>query len=100
MPQDAVSVLQKRCGGVPAGGQQIVRDFGAVRTPEFFVFGKDRKLIYQGNFDDSPEGKKITKHYVEDAIAAALAGKKPAVEETAPVGCMVRYVRMRPTGKN
>ena len=79
--------------------QQIVRDFGAVRTPEFFVFGKDRKLVYQGNLDDSPEGKKITKHYVEDAIAASLASKKPDVEETAPVGCMVRYIRMRPAPK-
>ncbi|MBC7855705.1 MAG: thioredoxin family protein [Pirellulaceae bacterium] len=79
--------------------QQIVRDFGAVRTPEFFVFNKDRKLVYQGNCDDSPEGKKITKRYVEDAVAAALAGTKPAVEETAPIGCMVRYIRMRPTGK-
>jgi len=80
--------------------QKIVKDFGAARTPEFFVFGKDRKLVYQGNFDDSPEGKKITKHYVEDAVAAVLAGKKPSVEETAPVGCMVRYIRMRPTGKS
>ena len=79
--------------------QQIVRDFGAVRTPEFFVFGKDRKLVYQGNLDDSPEGKKVTKHYVEDAVAAALAGNKPAVEETAPIGCMVRYIRTRPAGK-
>ena len=79
--------------------QQIVREFGANRTPEFFVFGKDRKLVYQGNFDDSPEGTKITKHYVEDAVAAALAKKKPEVEETAPVGCMVRYIRTRPTGK-
>lgn len=79
--------------------QKIVRDFGAIRTPEFFVFGKDRKLVYQGNLDDSPEGKKVTKRYVEDAVAAALAGKKPEVEETAPVGCMVRYIRMRPTGK-
>ncbi len=79
--------------------QKIVKDFGAVRTPECFVFNKDRKLVYQGNLDDSPEGKKITKHYVEDAVAAALAGKKPAVEETAPIGCMVRYVRMRPAEK-
>lgn len=79
--------------------QKIVKDFGAVRTPEFFVFNKDRKLVYQGNFDDSPEGKKITKHYVEDAVAAALAGKKAAVEETAPIGCMVRYIRMRPAAK-
>ena len=79
--------------------QKIVKDFGAARTPEFFVFNKDRKLVYQGNFDDSPEGKKITKHFVEDAVAAALAGKRAAVEETAPIGCMVRYIRMRPAPK-
>lgn len=79
--------------------QQTVRAFGASRTPEFFVFNKDRKLIYQGNLDDSPDGSMVTKRYVEDAVTAALAGKKPAVEETAPIGCLVRYLRTRPAGK-
>lgn len=80
--------------------QQTVRAFGATRTPEFFVFNKDRKLVYQGNLDDSPEAKKeITKRFVEDAVTAALAGKKPAVEETAPIGCLVRFLRTRPAGK-
>ena len=78
--------------------QKVAQAFGATRTPEFFVLGKDRKLIYQGQLDDSPEGGKVTQRYVEDAISAALAGKKPAVEETAPVGCLVRYPRMRSSG--
>ena len=81
--------------------QGTTRAFGATRTPEFFVFNKDRKLVYQGNLDDSPEGKKeIKHHFVEDAVAAALAGKKPEVEETAPIGCLVRFLRTRPAPKN
>ena len=77
--------------------QKTARAFGATHTPEFFVFGKDRKLIYQGSLDDSPEGTKVNKRYLEDAVAAALAGKKPEVEETVPIGCLVRFVRMRKT---
>lgn len=66
---------------------------GATRTPEFFVFGPDRKVVYMGTIDDDPEGKRVTKRYVEDAVEAALAGETPAVAETAPVGCLVKYPR-------
>ena len=45
--------------------------------------------------DDSPDGKKITKRYVEDAVAATLAGRKPEIAETPAVGCAVRYVKER-----
>ncbi len=75
--------------------QQVARSYGATFTPEFVVLNKDRKVIYLGAMDDSPDGKKITKHYVEDAVAAALAGKLPEVKETPAVGCAVRYVKTR-----
>jgi len=45
--------------------------------------------------DDSPDGKNITKRYLEDAVAAAVAGRAPPVTETPAVGCAVRYVRER-----
>lgn len=32
--------------------QKIGREFDANVTPEFFVFGKDRKLVYKGAMDD------------------------------------------------
>src|SRR5207253_8421029 len=59
--------------------QQVARSFGATFTPEFVVLNKDRKVVYLGAMDDSPDGKKITKRYVEDAVAATLAGKSPEV---------------------
>jgi peroxiredoxin len=75
--------------------QQVARSYGATYTPEFVVLNKDRKVIYLGAMDDSPAGNHITKRYLEDAIAAALAGKQPDITETPAVGCAVRYVKER-----
>jgi len=75
--------------------QQVAKSYGATFTPEFVVLNKDRKVIYLGAMDDSPDGKKITKRYLEDAVAAALAGKLPETTETPAVGCAVRYVKDR-----
>lgn len=75
--------------------QQVARSYGATFTPEFVVLNKDRKVVYLGRMDDSPDGKNITLRYLDDAIAAVLAGKSPTVTETLAVGCAVRYVRER-----
>lgn len=77
--------------------QQIARSYGAVRTPEFFVLNKDRKIVYTGAMDDSSDGKNVTKDYLREAVAAALAGNTPETQETPPVGCNIRYQRQRRT---
>lgn len=79
--------------------QKVAKDFGATRTPEIFVFNKERKLVYQGMFDDSPDGKKVTISYVKQAVTETLAGKTPAVQETAPVGCLIRFAKTRGKSK-
>lgn len=70
--------------------QQTAKSWGITFTPEFVVLNKERKVVYLGALDDSPEGKKVTRKYVEDAVAAALAGKLPETAETPAVGCAVR----------
>jgi peroxiredoxin len=75
--------------------QQVARSYGATFTPEFVVLNKERKVVYLGAMDDSPDGKNVTKRYVDDAVTAALAGKLPQTTETPAVGCAVRYVRER-----
>lgn len=75
--------------------QQIAKDFGAGFTPEFFVLNKDRKIVYMGAFDDSPNADKVKKKHVEAAVAAALTGKLPEVKETVPIGCRIRIERRR-----
>ena len=77
--------------------QKIARDFGAVYTPEFYVLDGQRKVAYMGAMDDSPDGKNVTKRYVEAAIEAVLASTQPEVAETPAIGCRVRYERQRRT---
>jgi len=75
--------------------QQIARDYGAVFTPQFFVLDSERKIAYMGGMDDSSNAKAVTQRYLEDAINAVLAGRRPAVDEAPAPGCRIRYARER-----
>ena len=82
--------------------QQLGRLLGATRTPEYFVFNKDRKLVYMGLLYNSPakmDPGGSVKHingepsefYVQDAINNTLAGKAVKTPETRAHGCSVKY---------
>ena len=84
--------------------QQLGRELGATRTPEYFVFDKDRKLIYMGALYDSPA--KMNKdgsikhingdpkeYYVNNAIQSTLANNEFNPKETRAHGCGVKYVQ-------
>jgi peroxiredoxin len=75
--------------------QKIAKDYGAVFTPEFYVLDRDRKVVYMGAMDDATDAARVTRRYVDEAIAAALAGKKPELTEVIARGCRVRYARER-----
>jgi len=70
---------------------KIGKDYGATRTPEFFVIDKSRTIRYHGALDDNQTESKVSKTYVKDAVDALLAGKEVAVPETRPVGCGIQY---------
>jgi hypothetical protein len=75
--------------------QKIGKAYGANYTPEFFVLDRDRKVVYMGSLDDSLDPGQVKTNFVEAAISATLAGKKPATAETVAKGCRVRYARER-----
>ena len=75
--------------------QKMATAFGATVTPEFIVLNRERKVVYLGALDDSSDPLGVKVRYVEEAIAASLAGKTPAVAETPPRGCRVRVPRKR-----
>jgi peroxiredoxin len=72
--------------------QDVALTYGALRTPHYYVFDAQRKLRYTGRMDDNPRnpGQEKT-HELRDAIDALLAGKKPPVEMTNPIGCNVKW---------
>jgi len=72
--------------------QDIARAYGASRTPEFFVFDKDRLLRYHGAPDDNYESPaRVTRKYLREALDALLKGGHPALAETPPKGCSVKW---------
>ena len=71
--------------------QSLARALGAERTPEVFVFDRDRRLVYHGAIDDSRDDDASRSSYLRDALDAVLARRRPAVAETPPVGCTVKW---------
>ena len=79
--------------------QQIARQYGAMATPECYLLDQKRDIRYMGSIDDSPDGKNIGERYLEHAIEALLGGNAPAITETVPIGCRVRFERVRRSRK-
>jgi peroxiredoxin len=71
--------------------QQTGRDYGATVTPQLFVLDRERKIAYMGKFDDNIEPEKVRRKYVEDAVRALLAGRRPEPSETRATGCGIEY---------
>lgn len=72
--------------------QEVARAYGALRTPHFFVFGQDRKLVYTGRGVDNPrEPQKVTTHDLDNALTELVAGKQITTPLTNPVGCNVKW---------
>lgn len=71
--------------------QEIARQLGAKVTPEYYVFNKDRELIYRGAMDNSNNAKNADENYLKAAVEAALKGSKPETVSTKARGCGVRY---------
>jgi peroxiredoxin len=69
--------------------QAIGRTLGASVTPEFFVFNKDRKIVYMGAMDDDQNDPKTD--YLSNAVDATLKGATIETTETRARGCGVRY---------
>jgi peroxiredoxin len=72
--------------------QVVAKAYGALRTPHFFVFDKDRKLVYTGRGVDNPrETDKMTVNDLENALEELIAGKKITAPLTNPIGCNVKW---------
>jgi len=72
--------------------QEVALAYGALRTPHFYVFDADRKLIYTGRGVDSPKDtSKMTVNDLERALEEHLSGQPVSVPLTNPIGCNVKW---------
>jgi peroxiredoxin len=72
--------------------QEIALDYGALKTPHFFVFNESRHLIYTGRAIDNPkDSSKMTVNDLENILDKHLEGKDICPKVTNPIGCNVKW---------
>lgn len=73
--------------------QEVAMAYGALRTPHFYVFNKQRKLVYTGRGVDNPrEVAKMTVNDLDSALADVVAGRPVSTPLTNPIGCNVKWM--------
>ena len=73
--------------------QAVAKAFGAVCTPDLYVFDASGLLAYHGQFDDArPKNSvPVTGADARRAIEALLAGKRPSGDQTPSIGCSIKW---------
>ena len=78
--------------------QTTAKAYGALCTPEIFLFDGDRKLRYAGQFDDSRFAETNTVHATpaRNALEEMFAGKPVTTPVTRPFGCSTKWKENKP----
>ncbi len=72
--------------------QNVAKAYGALKTPHFFIFDENRKLIYTGRGVDNPRfTEKITINNLEMTLEEFLEKKPISTPLTNPIGCNVKW---------
>lgn len=73
--------------------QEVAKSYAAACTPDFFLYDKERRLVYRGQLDDSRpgNGKPVDGRDLRAALEALLAGKPAPVEQKPSLGCNIKW---------
>jgi len=72
--------------------QEVAKKYGAVCTPDPFLFNKDRKLIFHGKIDNSTKLEDTaTEKTMINNIEKFLAGKKIEKDFDPSIGCSIKW---------
>ena len=73
--------------------QDVAKAYRAACTPDFYLFDRDRRLLYRGQLDDSRPGnnKPVTGRDLRSAIQAVIAGKPVDSNQRPSIGCSIKW---------
>ena len=73
--------------------QAAAKAYQAACTPDFFLFDRDRKLVYRGQFDDSRPGNgvPVTGEDLRAALDAVLSGRPVSGQQRPSIGCGIKW---------
>ncbi|HMN67083.1 MAG TPA: thioredoxin family protein [Bdellovibrionales bacterium] len=98
-PEDAPAALAERARDknypfpyLIDESQEVARAFGAVCTPDIFMYGKDRRLAYRGRLDDAWKNPaNVKKRELAEALEVVLAGKAVKTPQNPSMGCSIKW---------
>ena len=73
--------------------QGVAKAFRAACTPDLFLFDRDGRLAYRGQFDGSRPGNghPVTGADLRAATEAVLAGDPVPADQKASIGCNIKW---------
>jgi len=73
--------------------QEVAQAYRAACTPDFFLFDRNRRLVYRGRLDASRPGSDVpvTGKDLRLAIRAALKGEAPLAQQLPSLGCNIKW---------
>ena len=72
--------------------QTTALSYGALKTPHFFIFNQERKLVYTGRGVDSPlDSSKIKVNNLELALDKLTSNDLISTPVTNPIGCSIKW---------
>jgi peroxiredoxin len=72
--------------------QEVAKTFGAICTPDYFVYDQHTKLAYRGRLDDSwKDASLVTKRELYDAVVELSQAKKVSARQTPSMGCSIKW---------
>lgn len=72
--------------------QKAAQAFGAVCTPDLYVFNERQELAYRGRLDDSWRNEKLVQRQeLREAIESILLGKPLKQEQNPSMGCSIKW---------
>lgn len=73
--------------------QVVAKAYRAACTPDFFLFDRNRQLVYRGQFDDSRPGNGIpvTGRDLRAALDAVLQGRPVPADQKPSMGCNIKW---------
>ena len=71
--------------------QEVAKAYRAACTPDFFLYDKERSLVYRGQYDSSRPKNSIpvTGEDIREATETLLKGEKLPAEQEPSLGCNI-----------
>ena len=72
--------------------QEVAKAYGAVCTPDLYLFDGNANLFYHGRIDDNwQESGKVQRRELAEALDRLLARKAPPEEQWPSMGCSIKW---------